>query len=80
MNVSVQRTPGSARILAADQVEQLLVALADHLDEQVVGAGGDHDVVDLVQGGDRVGDRLQLALDADPDHRLPARSRARAGR
>ena len=61
MNVSVEITFGIVRILVESTVEQLLVALADHLDEQVVGAGGDHHVVDLVERGDRVGDRLELA-------------------
>ena len=57
----------------------MLVALADHLDEQVEGAGGDHDVVDLVERRELVGDRLEGA--ADPDRRSsPAgRSRARVG-
>ena len=71
MKVSVEITFGIVRILRGEHGEQLLVALADHLDEQVVGAGGDHHVVDLVQGGDRVGDRLELAAGPDPDHRLP---------
>ena len=44
---------------------------ADHLGEQVVGAGGDHDVVDLLERGEGVGDRLDLAVDPDADHRLP---------
>ena len=47
--------------LARDQLEQVLVALADDLDEEVVGAGGDHDVVDLVELGERVGDGLAAA-------------------
>ena len=48
----------------------MLVALADRLDEQVVGAGGDHDVVDLVELGDQVGGLEQPAADPDADHRL----------
>ena len=59
MNVSVASTPSMRRILLGDQLEQVLVALADHLGQDVEGAGGDHDVVDLVELGERVGDRLE---------------------
>ena len=59
-----------ARIRPEIRLEQVLVALADDLGEEVVGAGGDHDVVDLVQRGERVGDRLERPRDPDPDHRL----------
>ena len=47
----------------------MLVVLAHDLGEDVVAAGGDHEVVDLAHGGHLVGDGLDVALDADPDHR-----------
>ena len=53
-----------------DQLEQTLVALGDHLGEQVVGTGGDDDVVDLGDLGQRVCDRLERAADAHAHHRL----------
>ena len=49
----------------------MLVVLADHLGEDVERAGGDHHVVDLVHRGDRVDDRVEVALGLDADHRLP---------
>ena len=71
MKVSVDTTFSMVADLGGQHREQLLVALADHLDEQVVGAGGDHHVVDLVERGDRVGDRLERPAGPDADHRLP---------
>ena len=71
MNVSVAATPSMVRILPEISCEQVVVALGDDLDEQVVGAGGDHDVVDLGELGEGVGDRLERAADPDADHRLP---------
>ena len=56
--------------LVGDDLEQVLVALADDLGEDVEGAGGDHDVVDLVELGERVGHRLERAGHPDADHRL----------
>ena len=48
----------------------MLVALTDHLGEQVEGAGRDHHVVDLLHLRELVGDRLELTHRLDPDHRL----------
>ena len=59
MNVSVVTHARDRPDPLRDQLEQLLVALADHLDEHVEGAGGDDDVVDLVHRGERVRDRLE---------------------
>ena len=70
MNVSVAVTSVDRADLAGDQLEQVLVALGDDLDQHVEGAGGDDDVVDLVERGERVGDRLERPVHPDPDHRL----------
>src|SRR5262245_27373663 len=54
---------------AAEEFEQLLVALADQLDEDVERAGRDDDVVDLLYLGQVVGYRDEVALALDGDHR-----------
>ena len=61
MNVSVPTHAVDRADPAADDLEQVLVGLGDHLDQQVVAAGGDHDVVDLLELGDRVRDRVEGA-------------------
>ena len=53
------------------QLEQVGVALADHLGEDVEATGGDDHVVDLLDVGERLGDRLARCLDDDAEHRLP---------
>src|SRR5215467_14975870 len=54
---------GDARHAAypAEDLEQVVVVLADHLDEDVEGARGDHHVVDLVHVREMVGDPLEVA-------------------
>ena len=47
MNVSVVRTPGQRAEPIVHEVEQALVVLDHHFDEEVERPGGDHDVVDL---------------------------------
>ena len=69
MNVSVDSTPATSR-MPAHRVQQPVVVLADDLDQDVERAGGDHDVVDLVERGERVGDLAGVAAGADADHRL----------
>jgi hypothetical protein len=49
----------------------VVVALAHDLDDDVERPGCHDDVVDLRHPRQRVGDRLDVALGADPDHRLP---------
>src|SRR5262245_36033527 len=52
------------------EAQQRLVVLADGLDQQVVRARSDHDVVDFGHLGDLFGDRHEaVALAADTDHR-----------
>ena len=59
-----------ARRRSARKIEQGLVVLADRLDQQVVRAGGDDDVVDLGHLGQVLGHLDELgALAADADHR-----------
>ena len=70
MNVSVDEHPVDRADPVADDLEQVLVALGDDLGQHVVGAGGDHDVVDLVERRDRVGHRLDRAGHPDADHGL----------
>ena len=70
MNVSVEDTDSMLRIFSEISSSRCSSLSHDRLDEEVVGPGGDHDVVDLGQRGQRVGDRLQRALDPDADHRL----------
>jgi hypothetical protein len=48
------------------------VALAHDLGEDVEPAGGDHDVVDLLDRRQGLGDRLAGTLDDHPQQRLPA--------
>ena len=43
-------------------LQQVVVVAADHLGEQVELPGGDHHVVDLVQFGEPVRDRFQVAV------------------
>jgi hypothetical protein len=49
----------------------VVVVLADHLGQDVERSGGDDHVVHLVQAGQRLDHRLEVALGLDPDHRLP---------
>ena len=70
MNVSVAVTFVDRADLARDQPEQVVVALGDDLGQHVEGAGSDHDVVDLVERGERVGHRFQRPVHPDPDHGL----------
>src|SRR5680860_1631826 len=44
------------------QVEQLVVVLADDLDDQVKAAGRGDDVIHLGHRGQAIGDEIQLAL------------------
>ncbi|GAA3136129.1 hypothetical protein GCM10020001_068400 [Nonomuraea salmonea] len=48
----------------------MAVTFADHLDDHVEGARREHHIVDLVDGRQLVGDRLQVALAVDADHGL----------
>ena len=48
MKVSVEAPLDGAEPVA-DDLEQVLVALGHDLGQDVVGAGGDHDVVDLIE-------------------------------
>ena len=57
------------RISSLRRREQVLVVLADELDQQVERAGHDHEVVDLGERGEAVGDGADVTLDADADHR-----------
>ncbi len=61
MKVSVDTTPVDRPDPPGDQLQQVVVALADHLDQEIEGAGGDHDVVDLAQLGQGVGDVVEQA-------------------
>ena len=70
MNVSVDSTP-SIGPDPADDVEELVVVLAHRLGEHVEGAGGDDDVVDLVEVGQRVGDHAGVPPRPHADHGLP---------
>ncbi len=49
----------------------MLVVLADQFGQQVERARGADHVVDLVEGGQRVRNGLDVPLDVDPDHCLP---------
>ena len=54
-----------------DDEQELVVVLRDHLRHQVERArGGDH-VVDFLHRGQRLGDRLDVTLAPNADHRLP---------
>ena len=66
MKVSVAEHAVDGADPVADDLEQVLVALGDHLGQDVVAAGGDHDVVDLVELGQRVGHRLDRAVTRTP--------------
>ena len=73
MNVSVRAHAGHGADPAGDQVEQLLVAGADHLAQHVVGAGGHHHVdrpPPWPTSASATG--CDGAVDVDPDHRLAA--------
>jgi hypothetical protein len=61
-NVSVSRTPSIGPQPLGQEAQQRLVVLADGLDEQVVGARSDDDVVDLGHLGDRLGHGDQRSL------------------
>lgn len=52
--------------LAVEQVEQVAVVFADDFDDDVEGPGGQHDIVDGLDGGQFVGD-----LGGVPVHRTP---------
>src|SRR4051812_42368426 len=53
-----------------EQLQQAVVVRADELDDDVERPGGDHHVVDLVEGRELGGDGLDVALDVDADHGL----------
>jgi hypothetical protein len=46
----------------AQDLQQVVIVLADHLRQQVEGPGGDDDVVDLLQAGQLDGDLLQALI------------------
>src|SRR3954447_24240562 len=54
-----------------EQVEHVVVVLADDLDEQVEAAGRAHQVLDLGQRLELGQRRAGVTVDPDPDHRLP---------
>ena len=49
-------TPSIASDPLVEQLDQVVVVLADDLDEDVEAAGGEHDVVDGGDRAERVGD------------------------
>src|SRR6185312_8138814 len=55
----------------AQDLEQVIVVLADDLGEHVERAGGDDDVIDLLHVGELPGHFLQVAIGLDGDHGLP---------
>src|SRR5436305_883384 len=55
----------------AQDLEQVIVVLADDLRQHVERAGGDDDVVDLLHVGELPGHFLQVAVGLDGDHGLP---------
>ena len=50
----METTPGIGRMRGGDQLEQMGVALANHLREDVEAAGRDDHVVDLLDGRERL--------------------------
>ena len=48
----------------------MVVILANHLEQEVERARGQHHVVDLVHAGELVGDLLHVAVAAQADHGL----------
>src|SRR6202008_3624104 len=50
--------------------QQVLVVLAHDLEQEVVRAGDEHDVVDFRDRRERVGDRADVTLGLDADHGL----------
>ncbi len=54
----------------------MLVVLAHDLEDEVVRPRHEHDVVDFGNCGERVGDRLDVALGLHADHRLAPESEA----
>src|SRR5439155_17930619 len=57
--------------LCVEKVEKAVVVLADHFDDGVERARGEHDVVDGFDGGQLLGHPGGVAGAADADHRLP---------
>ena len=55
---------------AAAELDEVVVVLADHLGEQVVGAGGEHDVVGRGDRTDGLRDLGRVAAHLDAHHRL----------
>ena len=64
------RTPGIDRTESLSTCKQALVVLADHLGQEVEGAGAHDDVIDLGQSGELVGHHPHVAFDGEPDHGL----------
>src|SRR4051794_41141705 len=63
---------GDAADLVVEQREQPLVVLAHDLEQEVERTRSEHDVVDLRDPGERVGDGADVTFGADTDHRLTA--------
>src|SRR5882757_3228327 len=56
--------------LRVDHFEEMLVVARGELDEEVVRAGADDDVVDLGVRAQLGGELAHIAVDLDPDHGL----------
>src|SRR5215469_4879743 len=56
----------------AEDLQQVIVVLTDHLHEDVERSRGDHHVVDLAHAREVVGHPLEVTLTLDADHGLPA--------